>query len=183
MLKLVVIHCHGVLIFKKGSMEVDNSIEALGLTLQRGATFSISDEASSFSYEHFLENHACHHTAHRLLPTISPIWVVHLKDQVLLHYKVYYICISIIVTHNVTVVTIFQTWTDHTCFRGCWNRLTDINLLLCILMASWISSASYNIKLECRTPHTATPHENKQTPLIVRNKERTLLLTCWTKVS
>ena len=57
-LKLRAIHRHGVLIFKKGSMEVDSSIEARGLTLQRGATFSINEEASSFSHEHFLDNHA-----------------------------------------------------------------------------------------------------------------------------
>ena len=33
MLEFVDVHCHGVLIFKKGSMEVDSAIEALDLTL------------------------------------------------------------------------------------------------------------------------------------------------------
>ena len=78
-------------------MEVDSSIEALDLTLQRGATSSISEEASSFSYEHFLENHAYYHTAHRLMSVMFPIsQAVHLKDQDLLHHKVNYVYISII---------------------------------------------------------------------------------------
>ena len=47
-LKLDEVHCHVVLIFKKGPMEVDSSIEALDLKLQRGATFSIREEVSSF---------------------------------------------------------------------------------------------------------------------------------------
>ena len=38
-------------------MEVDSSIEVFDLSLQRGAPSSISEEASSFSYEYFLENH------------------------------------------------------------------------------------------------------------------------------
>ena len=75
----------------------ESSIEALGLTLQRGKTFSRSEEASSLSYEHFSENHAYYHTTHELLLAISPIsWVVHLKDQDLLHHKLDYIYISII---------------------------------------------------------------------------------------
>ena len=66
-LKLDTIHYHGVLIFKKGSVEGSSSIEALDLTLQRGATSSISEEAVSFSYEHFLENRTYYHTNHILL--------------------------------------------------------------------------------------------------------------------
>ena len=90
-------------------MEVDSSIEVFDLSLQRGAPSSISEEASSFSYEYFLENHTCYHTAHELLSTMFPIsQAVHLKDQDLLHHKVDYIYISII-THNVTVVIVFHT--------------------------------------------------------------------------
>ena len=96
-LTLDAVHCHGVLIFKKGSMEVDSSIEALDLTLQRGATFSISEEASSFSYYDFQENHPYCHTDHGLLPTISPISrAIHLKEQYLLHHKVIDIYIYIV---------------------------------------------------------------------------------------
>ena len=50
MLAFVDVLCHGVLIFKKGSMEVDSSTEVFVLTLQIGVTFSINEEASSFSY-------------------------------------------------------------------------------------------------------------------------------------
>ena len=97
MLEFVDVHCHDLLIFKKGSMEVDSSIEALDLTLQRGATSSISEEASSFSYEHFLENHTYYNIAHGLLSVVSPIsQAVHLKDHDLLHHKVNYSYISII---------------------------------------------------------------------------------------
>ena len=78
-------------------MEVDSSIEALVLTLQRGATSSISEEASPFSYEHFLENHTYYHPAHELLSVVSPIsQAVHMKDHDLLHHKVDCIYISII---------------------------------------------------------------------------------------
>ena len=126
-------------------MEVDSSIEVFDLSLQREAPSSISEEASSFFYEYFLENQTCYHTAHELLSTMFPIsQAVPLKDQALLYLHFHN-------THNVTVVTVFQTWTDRTCFRGCWNGLTDINILLCTVMASWISSASYNIKLECKS--------------------------------
>ena len=93
-LNLDTVHYHDVLIFKKGSMEVDSSIEALDLTLQRGATSSISEEASSFSYEHFLENHTYYHTAHRLLSSVSPISrAIHLKDQDILIYMIGHILI------------------------------------------------------------------------------------------
>ena len=42
-------------------MEDDNSIEVFGLSLQREAPSSISEEASSFFYEYFLENQTCYH--------------------------------------------------------------------------------------------------------------------------
>ena len=78
-------------------MEVDGSIEALDLTLERGATCSISEEALSLSYEHFVENHTYYNTAHGLLSTMFTIsQVVHQKEQDLLHDKVDYIYISII---------------------------------------------------------------------------------------
>ena len=80
-------------------MEVDRSIEALDLTLQRGATSAISEEALSFSYEHFLENHTYYNIAHGLLSTKFPIsQAIHRKDQDLLHHKPDYIYISIIPT-------------------------------------------------------------------------------------
>ena len=96
-LNLDTAHYHDVLIFKKESMEVDSSIEALDLTLQRGATSSKIEKASSFSYERFLENHTYYHTTHGLMLAMFPIsQAVHLKDQDLLHHKVNYIYISII---------------------------------------------------------------------------------------
>ena len=79
------------------------------------------------------------------------------------------------------MVTVFQIWTDCTYFRGCWKGLTNINLLLCIVIASWTLFASYNIKLECNTPHIADPHENSQPTLIVRNKGMTFSHNCWAK--
>ena len=72
MVNLDSIHYHDVLIFKKGSMEVDSSIKALDLSLQREAPSSISEEASSFSYDYFLKNHTYYHTAHELLSTVFP---------------------------------------------------------------------------------------------------------------
>ena len=39
MLAFVDVLCHGVLIFKKGSTEVDSATEALDLALQRGVAF------------------------------------------------------------------------------------------------------------------------------------------------
>ena len=94
-LKLNAVHCHGVVMFKKGFMEVYSSIEALRGTLQRGTPFSIGEEASSLSYEHFLGSY--YHTARRLLPSISPISrAIHLKEQYLLHHKVIDIYIYIV---------------------------------------------------------------------------------------
>ena len=81
--------------------------------------------------------------------------------------------------HNVTVDTVFHTWVARICLRGCWKGETDIRCLLATVLASIASSASYNKRLEWRTPHTADPHENRQPTLIVRNKERTLFHTCW----
>ena len=54
-------------------MEDDNSIEVFGLSLQREAPSSISEEASSFFYEYFLEKQTCYHTGHELLSTMFPI--------------------------------------------------------------------------------------------------------------
>ena len=53
-------------------MEDDNSIEVFGLSLQREVPSSISEEASSFFYEYFLENQIYYHTAHELLSTVFP---------------------------------------------------------------------------------------------------------------
>ena len=134
-LKLDTIPYNDVLILKKGSMEVNSSIVALDLTLQRGAISSISEEALSFSYEHFLGSHTYYHATHELLSGVSPIsHAIHLKDQDLFHHKVD--CIYFHNTHNVNVVTIVQIWTGRICFRGCSNELTNINILLCTVMAS-----------------------------------------------
>ena len=130
---------------KKGPTEVNSSIETVDLTLQRGVTSSISKDALSFSCEHFLESHTYCHIAHGLLSIVFPIsQAVHLKNQDLLHHKVDSIYISIIPI-TLLLLLFFQTWTDRTCIQGCWNGLTDINILLFIVVASWISSASYNI--------------------------------------
>ena len=78
-------------------MEDDNSIEVFGLSLQREAPSSISEEASSFFYEYFLEHQTCYHTAHELLSTMFPIsQTIPLEYQTLRHRKVDYIYISII---------------------------------------------------------------------------------------
>ena len=78
-------------------MEDDNSIEVFGLSLQREAPSSISEETSSFFYEYFLENQTCYHIAPEQLSTMFPIsQATPLKDQALLHRKVDCIYISII---------------------------------------------------------------------------------------
>ena len=59
--------------------------------------------------------------------------------------------------HNVTVDTVFHTWVARICFWGCWKGETDIRYLLATVLASIASSASYNKRLEWRTPHTANP--------------------------
>ena len=102
-------------------------------------------------------NPAYYHTGHGLLPTSSPIsQATHMRDECLPYHTVNYIDISLN-THNITVVTVFQIWTDRTCFRGCQNWLTDINILLCTVITSWTSYASYNINLECNTPTSLIP--------------------------
>ena len=81
--------------------------------------------------------------------------------------------------HNVIVDTIFQTWVARICLRGCWKGETVIRCLLMTVIASGASSASYNKRLEWRTPHTVDPQEKRQPALIVRNKEKTLFHTYW----
>ena len=88
--------CHASLLIKKGSKEVDSSIEALELTQRIGVTFSISEGASSFSCSQSLVNPACCHTSHELLPPSSPIsHARHLRDTDMLHHNVSCIYISI----------------------------------------------------------------------------------------
>ena len=97
MLNLDTVHSHVVFIFKKGSMEVYSSIEVFDLSLQSDAPSSISEEASSFSHEYFLENDTCYQTTHELLSAMFPIsQAIPLKGQALLHHKVDCIDISII---------------------------------------------------------------------------------------
>ena len=47
------------------------------------------------------------------------------------------------------------------------------------VIASGASFASYNKRLEWRTPHTVDPQEKRQPAFIVRNKEITLFHTNW----
>ena len=78
-------------------MEDDNSIEVFGLSLQKEVPSSISEEASSFFYEYFLENQTCYYTTHEVLSTMFPIsQTIPLEYQTLRHRKVDYIYISII---------------------------------------------------------------------------------------
>ena len=81
--------------------------------------------------------------------------------------------------HNVIVDTIFQTWVAHICLRGCRKGETVIRCRLMTVIASGASFASYNKRLEWKTPQTADRQEKRQPALIVRNKERTLFHTCW----
>ena len=81
--------------------------------------------------------------------------------------------------HNVIVDTIFHTWVARICLRGYRKGDLVIRCLLIVVIASGTSSASYNKRLEWRTPHTIDPQEKRQPALIVRNKERTLFHTCW----
>ena len=79
--------------------------------------------------------------------------------------------------HNVTVDIVFHTWAAHFCLRGCWKGKTVIRCLLMTVIASGASSASYNRRVEWRTPHIVDPQEKRQPALIVKNKEITLFHT------
>ena len=84
MLHFVVLH----LLIKKGSKEVDSSIEVLELTQRIGVTFSISEGASSFSCLESLVNPACCHIGRELLPPSSPISRTrHLRDTYISHHN------------------------------------------------------------------------------------------------
>ena len=88
--------CYASLLIKKGSKEVDSSIEALELIQRIWVTFSISEGASSFSYSQSLVNHACCHIVRELQPPSSPIsHARHLRGSDISHHNVDYIDISI----------------------------------------------------------------------------------------
>ena len=123
-LEFVDVHCHGVLILKKGSMEIDSSIEALDLTLQRGATFSTREEASSFSYLHSLENHAYCHTGHGLLSASSPkSQARHLRDANLIEREEGYWSLI----HNIKPVEKINTC--HYFMEKCSFSLVQVDVL------------------------------------------------------